>query len=196
PCISRIDSGGGHPSVRAWIVFPACVQEVDEVASFSTPNDHFAASPYGAVPPTCVRGVARTCAQPAIRNWVIPAAGVKMPVGIVEPAPDDHLAAGPHCCMRISGIRSVGGAGSCPSVRVRIIPAACIKKGAEAIPASPNNHFVTSPYSCVVVARVRWTGGGCPCAIDATASAFRCLWEPVVIHWDCDCITYLGFSSS
>ena len=187
--IRSVGGAGSCPSVRVRIIPAACIKKGAEAIPAS-PNNHFITSPYSAVVNSRSWRVGSACGYPAIRDRIVSSAGVRAGESA---SPNDHLGTRPHCCMRISGAGSICGTNSYPSICTWVVsPASVHAKGA----AAPDDHLGTGPYRCVVVARVRWTGGGCPCAIDATASAFRCLWEPVVIHWDCDCITYLGFSSS
>ncbi len=96
------------------LYFPP-VFKVECIRIYSTPDDHFTASPHCSVKIPYRGRVdgARGC--PTIRAGIISATGVQK-AGATEAAPDDHLAACPHCGVIPSGRGRVGATGGRPCI--------------------------------------------------------------------------------
>src|SRR5258705_391594 len=142
-CVSR---GGGRPTIRARIVFPARVRVA---AIISTPDDHFTAGPHCRVTTSGSGRVAG--AYPTIRAKAVSSAGAAIP--------HDHFTAGPDGGVICSRGWRVGGAGGCPSVRAGIVPAPGIEQWA--INPSPDDHFAATPDCRVKRSGSGRVGGGC-----------------------------------
>src|SRR5262249_49013000 len=89
--------------------------EAKEAAITSTPDDHFATSPYGCVPLSRGRCVAGAGGCPTVRARIVSPAGVQI-VAATPSTPHYHFAAGPHCRVLPSGNGRVSRGGSYPVI--------------------------------------------------------------------------------
>ena len=124
-CRRRVYDRGSYPAVRGWIVPPAAVQVAVSTTSVSTPDDHFAASPYRRVMVSRHRRIGGAGSDPTIHDRVVSAAGVQFIAAII-PAPDNHLVARPHCAMNRSRSGCVGRARGGPAISSGIVSRACV----------------------------------------------------------------------
>ena len=101
--------------VRRWRG-PPCAQYLPPLlakaaaADFSTPDDHFTASPYCRVILSARRRVGRAGVYPTVRAGIVSAAGIekKERVRLIASAPHDHLPTCPYCCVTRSGAGRAG----------------------------------------------------------------------------------------
>jgi hypothetical protein len=85
---------GGCPTVRAWIVLAAGVENIWAIPS--TPDDHFTASPHRRVLESASGRIGGAGACPSVRARIVTPASIQK-ILVIPSTPDDHLAAGPDC---------------------------------------------------------------------------------------------------
>jgi hypothetical protein len=128
-CRTRPGCDPGRSS-RCWrwtglcAVSSAIAEIVDAI--ISTPDDHFAASPYCRVVSTTNRWVDRAGSGPTICAGSISAPGVHYADRVIVPSPNDHFAATPHGCVRASTSRRVCHTDGSPTISGGIVPAAAV----------------------------------------------------------------------
>ena len=113
----HVGGAGGCPTIRAGIVSPASVQK--KLVIFSTPNDHFTASPHGSVQLTDGRRISGAGGCPTIRAGIVSPAGVQDGRSIPS-TPDDHFTTGPNGCVTCAGRGDMEGARSPPLICARV----------------------------------------------------------------------------
>jgi len=129
---------------------PPAAAEVVWVVSAS-PDDHFAASPYGRVRVSAGGCVRDTGAGPTVSAGVISPPGVQVvPPGIIKGAtPNDHFIASPYRRMKASASGGVRSASGYPTIRAWIVSPASTQNV-----STPDDHFTAGPDR-----RVRKSGG-------------------------------------
>ena len=87
--IRRIDSSGGNPSIRVWIVSPAGVEQ--NGGEFSpAPDDHLTAGPHCLVTVSSIGCVCGARGRPTVRAGIVPPAGIHKR-DQTRSTPNDHL---------------------------------------------------------------------------------------------------------
>ena len=112
--IGSVSGACRHPSIRAWIISAACVEEIDVIEA--TPDDHFVASPHRCVPISAIGRVSRARSCPAVRAGIVSSASIQI-VGTVVSTPDNHFIAAPDCGVQFpgrGGIGSISKTANCP----------------------------------------------------------------------------------
>ena len=148
---------GRCPTVCAWIVSAAGVQR-----AFTTPDDHFTASPDCRVTVSCRGRVDGAGGSPAVRARIVSSASVDNAAGRHMSTPDDHFTAGPDCRVKQLGQWAHWWCWWLSNCRCRdCISRRCSK---SAVSSAPDDHFTAGPYCRVIVSASGRVGGagGCP----------------------------------
>ena len=146
---------------------PAPGARVSVGIKYSSPHNHFTASPYCCVTVSTVWHVVGTGRCPAIRAWVVSPSGVEISADeACLTARDDHFIIGPNRGVSSSRLWCITRAGRYPAVRARAISTPSVQvivATVKEIPA-PDDHFTASPR-WIVYRTAYWRVGrvsGCP----------------------------------
>ena len=143
--LGRVGGAGRCPRIGVGIVPPASVKAGRGRHTSSTPNDHFAASPYCGMKVSGRGRVIGVSSCPTVRAGIISPTRVHPDNAGMISTPDDHLAAGPHCRMIISTSGSISRASWCPAIGARIVFPAGVQSDQVGINPTPDDHLVAGP---------------------------------------------------
>src|SRR5207245_478628 len=75
-----VRGAGGCPTIRTWIIPAAAVEIGSVLGCYSSPDNHFKASPYCLVTGSCRRRVRGACSCPAIGAGIVSPARIQVVV--------------------------------------------------------------------------------------------------------------------
>ena len=122
-----VGSAGGHPAILRVVFSPrvqGTVKSITTSRPITTPDDHFAASPYCRVPISLGRRIGHASGCPTISAGIVFSAVVEDGCEggiIIESAPHDHFGSCPDGRVIPSSVRYVGSTRGRPTVGARIV---------------------------------------------------------------------------